>query len=144
MEKVHPSSSTRRKLSVHCFSQNPKSGHVSVAAAEALEKELENANVDTSAFAWRTELMAEGEPDIEKFLKYWQNALAKESQAVLGKLITTLHTLRQNYPAGKDVAGAMRHDVTPIKDVQAFKKSLVISERPHPLVDWNDLPTAHL
>jgi insulysin len=144
MAKVHTSSPTRAKLSIHCRSQKPRPGHISVAAAEAFEQEAKNAGIDVAPIAWREELMSDGEPTAADFAKFWQGALAGASPAVTAKLLVAMQGLVKEFPAEKDVEGALGSNVVRVEDVQVFKRSLAVSERPHPLVDWKDIPTSHL
>ncbi|KAI0032813.1 Metalloenzyme, LuxS/M16 peptidase-like protein [Vararia minispora EC-137] len=144
MSKVHPSSKTRAKVSVHCLSQKPRPGHISLAAAEAFVHEVKNVPVDVDALHWREELMADGEPTTSDFAKFWQKALAGTSPAIAGKLLVAMQTLVQKFPSEKDAEGSLNSDVVHIDNVLAFKESLNVSERPYPLVEWKDLPTAHL
>ncbi|KAI0310642.1 Metalloenzyme, LuxS/M16 peptidase-like protein [Amylostereum chailletii] len=142
MSKVHPSSTIRSKLSIHLVSQKPRPGHVSVAAAEAFAKVVKDAGVVIDDAKWKEELIGEGEPSVPDFAKFWQTALAGGSSDLAAKLVAAMPEIMKQYPAEKDAEGELAKNAVHIQDVQAFRKSLKVSEPPRPLVEWNDLPTS--
>ncbi|KAA1469392.1 hypothetical protein DENSPDRAFT_835009 [Dentipellis sp. KUC8613] len=133
-----PSSTERKKLSVHVKSQMPRTKHVSSAAMDAFAQHLKDANVALEDVNWREEL--EGEPTVADFKKYWTGVFTERSIKDTDSLLSVVSGLVEKYPATKDAEGALRSDVKQIEDIKAFKASLRITDPPKPLVEWNDLP----
>ena len=135
LSHVHPSSTTRSKLSVHSRSQQPRPKHVSIAAAEAFERLVQEAGIAVDGISWREDFAADAEPLASDFTKHW------EGEAV-EKLLVALPELLEMHPARADSEGALRDGVIHIEDPKAFRASLKVSEPPKPLVEWGDLPTS--
>ncbi|KAJ7825860.1 Metalloenzyme, LuxS/M16 peptidase-like protein [Mycena leptocephala] len=114
MNDVHPASKTRAKLSVHMQSQKPRQPRVSSAATEAFAVLVREKALDgVTETAWKDAPSGEDHPPLPDFVKY----------PVPGE--------------GEDIP---RPGVTYITDVEAFKKGLVASVDPGPMVQWGDLP----
>ncbi|KAG6860960.1 hypothetical protein C0995_005624 [Termitomyces sp. Mi166 len=136
LSRVHPSSTTRSKLSVHMISHKTHPKKVSIVASRAFDALLREAGVD--AETWKTSLSGDETPLATDFINYWKQALEKEPDSA--RLINAIPELVERYPApgeGKDVP---RSDVTYIKNLKAFKASLAESVHSGPLVQWGDLP----
>jgi insulysin len=129
LSRVHPSSSTRSKLSVHLRSQKPPPPRMSAAAVEAFEALLKRPEL---AGRWKEELAGDETPIVDDFRKYW------ESQDIEPEILAAIPDLVVKYPMERQAA--RMEGVTYIEDVEAFKKSLEISEESRPLVEWGDLP----
>ncbi|KAI0053918.1 hypothetical protein FA95DRAFT_1551697 [Auriscalpium vulgare] len=141
LSRVHPSSSTRAKLSIHARSQKPPTKHISIAAAEAFVQLAKSEGLPVENIHWKEDLMASGEPTVAEFATFWQKALADSPAEVKQKLLEGVTSILENHPADKDAEGTYKDGVVHIKDVKAFKSSLAVSELPKPLAEWNDLPT---
>ncbi|KAF8965197.1 Metalloenzyme, LuxS/M16 peptidase-like protein [Flammula alnicola] len=136
LSRVHPSSRTRSKLSVHMISQKPHPKKVSPAAAEAFEALVHEALPEVHEKAWRTAIDND-KPTLVEFGQYWMKNLTGEDAK---KLLIQLPGLVDKYPVEGEVEDRKRSDVTYIEDKKAFKDSLRVSIDPGPMVEWNDLP----
>jgi insulysin len=141
LTRVHPSSKTRSKLSIHAQSQKPPTKHVSRAAADAFAQVMLEHGIQIEDVDWSASLYADGEPTETQFSAFWKDALVGAPVETSDKLFAALPHLLEHFPAQKDAQGSLPEDVTHIKDILAFRKSLKVSEYPKPLVTWNDLPT---
>lgn len=152
MSNVHPSSTTRSKLSVHAISQKPRTKHVSPAALQAFvelaRQKSSSTSIDIDEIPWKDEFgTAENEPSVLDFAKFWKTALEEkgaEGTKVMEELFEALPDLIKQFPAKADYEGVLPEGVKKVEDVEAFKKGLTVSERPRALVQWGDLPTPHL
>ena len=144
LARVHPSSKTRSKLSIHTQSQKPQPKHVSRAAADAFVQIAQEQGFNPEDVDWSSSLYADGEPSETQFATFWKNTLAEGPAGAAEKTFTALPQLTERFPAERDATGSLREDVVYIKDISAFRKSLQVSEPPRPLVDWNDLSIARL
>jgi len=144
LTRVHPSSKTRSKLSVHLQSQKPQSKHVSRAAAEAFAQAMQEHGTQIEDIDWNDSLYADGEPTETQFSTFWKGELVEAPAETSDKVFAALPHLLEQFPAQKDAQGSLSEDVIHIEDVVAFRKSLKVSEHPKPLVAWNDLPTPRI
>ncbi|KDR81747.1 hypothetical protein GALMADRAFT_58881 [Galerina marginata CBS 339.88] len=136
LSRVHPSSKTRSKLSVHMISQKSGPKRVSVSAAEAFENLVHEAFPDIDEKAWRS-AVENNNPTIIEFGQYWLKTLNSEEGK---KLLAQLPDLvDQHFVEGED-EDRPRSNVTYIEDKKAFKQGLTPSVDPGPMVEWNDLP----
>jgi insulysin len=142
LTRVHPSSKTRSKLSIHLQSQTPQPKHVSHAAAYAFAQIAHEKGFNLEEVDWSSSLYADGEPSEIQFATFWRDTLTEGSTGAVEKIFAALPQLTERFPAEKDATGSLKEDVIHIKDISAFRKSLRVSEPPKPLVDWNDLPIA--
>ena len=146
LTKVHPSSPTRSKLSVHCLSQKPRPKKVSLAAAQAFADLVRTAGFAVDEAAWQEEMGSDPTFTIIDFEKYWKGILvepgvkAEEAQQLLGQI----SSLVEKYPAQEeDENGVVRRaGVNYVEDIKAFKAGLPLSEPPRPLVPWDELMTS--
>ena len=90
---------------------------------------------------WSSSLFADGEPTEAQFSSYWKNAFADapEGTSASDRIFAALPHLLEHFPAEKDAKGSLAKDVIHINDIQAFKRSLKVSEYPKPLVAWDVL-----
>jgi insulysin len=144
LARVHPSSKTRSKLSVHLQSQKPQSKHVSRAAADAFVQAVQEHGTEIEGIDWSDSLYADGEPTETQFSAFWKAELVDAPAETSDKVFAALPHLLEQFPAQRDAQGSLSEDVIHIKDVVAFRKSLKVSESPKPLVAWNDLPTPRI
>jgi insulysin len=142
LSRVHPSSKTRSKLSIHAQSQTPPPKHVSRAAADAFVEVVQKNDIEIEGIDWSTSLYADGEPTETQFLAFWKEALVRAPVETSDELFSALPHLLERFPAQNDAQGSLPEDVIHINDILAFRKSLKVSEYPKPLVAWNDLPTS--
>ncbi|KAH9928156.1 Metalloenzyme, LuxS/M16 peptidase-like protein [Fomitopsis serialis] len=144
MDRVHPSSSARAKVSVHLHSQKPRPKKISLGAMEAFEALLLDRGIAIDTQRWREELTGEGEPLLAQFGKYWQDTLSSLSPLVspeiAQELMAALPAIMENNPADADYEGTLKDGVNFVDDPKAFKASLRRADPPRPLVNWDDLP----
>ena len=136
MSKVHPSSQTRSKLSVHMLSQKPRPKRVSCAAAQAFEVLVRQAFPGIDEKAWRNSVEEEI-PSLVEFGQYWLKALDTEEGK---KVLMQLPALLNEYPVAGEDDDHKRTDVVYIEDQKAFKAGLLSVANPGPLEQWNDFP----
>jgi insulysin len=139
LNHVHPSSKTRSKLSIHAQSQKPRPKHISRAAAHAFALVVQENGIRVEEADWSSSLFADGEPTEAQFSAYWKNVLADAPEGMSDRVFVALPHLSERFPAEKDAQGSLAKDVIHINDIQAFKKSLKVSEYPKPLVAWDVL-----
>lgn len=137
---VDPSSPERAKVSVHLKSQKPRPAKISVAAMEAFAQKVAEKGYSVDEQAWRDALAADGDAPMDKFGKYWRDALLAQAAAVPPSvaqgLTAEVPMLLKQYPA----AGAAETLVPDeravyIQDPKAFRATLPVSEKPRPLVE---------
>ena len=136
---IHPSSKTRSKLSIHAQSRKPRPKHISRAAAHAFALIVQENGIRVEEADWSSSLFADGEPTEAQFSVYWKNVFADAPEGMSDRVFVALPHLSERFPAEKDAQGSMAKDVIHINDIQAFKKSLKVSEYPKPLVAWDML-----
>ncbi|KAH9857197.1 insulin-degrading enzyme [Lenzites betulinus] len=143
---VDPASTQRSKLSVHVKSQKPRPAKISVPAMEAFAKKVAARGYSVDEQAWKAALAADGDAPMEKFAGYWRDALLAQastvSPQVAQELTTEVPPLLKQYPAADDGQEVVVEGATFIQEPKTFRASLKASARPHPLVDWADLPTS--
>ena len=139
--RVHPSSKTRSKLSIHLQSQKPPAKHVSREAADAFAEVVQEHDIDIEDVDWSTALYADGEPTETQFSVFWKEALVGAPVEKSDKLFAALPHLLEHFPAQKDAQGSLPEDVIHIKDIVEFRSSPKVSEYPKPLIAWNDNPS---
>ncbi|KAI0748561.1 Metalloenzyme, LuxS/M16 peptidase-like protein [Daedaleopsis nitida] len=144
---VDPSSSERAKLSVHFKSQKPRPANISVAAMEAFAQKVAEKGYAVDEQAWRDALAAEGDAALDKFGKYWRDALLAQAATVPPQVAQSLTAevpaLLKQYPAADEKEDVVVDERTVfIQDPKAFRASLPVNERPRPMVEWGDLPTS--
>ena len=144
LTRVHPSSKTRSKLSIHLQSQKPQPKHVSREAAFGFVQTLHEQGFNLENVDWSRSLYADGEPSELQFTTFWKNTLTDGPAGAVEKIFASLSHLTERFPAERDATGSLNEDVVHIKDIPTFRKSLHVSEPPKPLVVWDDLPIARL
>ncbi|KAF8163442.1 Metalloenzyme, LuxS/M16 peptidase-like protein [Crassisporium funariophilum] len=138
MSKVHPSSQTRSKLSVHMVSQKAQPNKLSASAAQAFEVLVHQTHPTLDEKAWRESV--EGDtPNLVEFAQYWMKVLNTEDGK---KVMMQLPGLMEKYPVDGEGEDRKRSDVVYIEDMKAFKAGLAASVDPGPMVQWNDLPVS--
>ncbi|KAI0005889.1 Metalloenzyme, LuxS/M16 peptidase-like protein [Russula compacta] len=142
LTRVHPSSKTRSKLSIHAQSQKPWPKYVSRVAADAFAQVVQENGLQVEEAEWSASLFADGEPTEAQFLAFWKNACVEAPAETSDRLFAALPHLMEHFPAQKDAQGSLTENVIHIQDILAFRKSLKVSERPKPLVAWNDIPAS--
>ena len=136
LSKVHQSSSSRGKLSVHMISQKAHSKHVSAKAAEVFISEVATRIPGVDAQAWRAEL--DEKPLLQDFATYWSGKIG-DSDA--GKtVLERLPEIVKDHPAEGESQHYSKPSAKYIEDLAQFKGTLQPSVDPGPMVDWNDLP----
>ena len=141
LARVHPSSKTRSKLSIHAQSQKPPAKHVSRVAADAFAEVVQEHDIDIEDVDWSASLYVDGEPTEAQFSTFWKEALVGAPVEKSDKVFAALPHLLEHFPAQKDAQGSLPEDVIYIEDIVAFRNSLKVSEYPKPLIAWNDNPS---
>ncbi|THU88604.1 hypothetical protein K435DRAFT_679530 [Dendrothele bispora CBS 962.96] len=141
MSKVHPSSKTRSKLSIHMKSQKPPTKHVSTAAAQAFEVLLHETPLELNGVAWK-ETLGDDTPKLDAFQTYWASVL--EGKEGGEALLAAIPELVAKYPLEGEGADPAQDSVTFIEDLKVFKTVLQPALDPGPMVNWGDLPAPNL
>ncbi|RXW22316.1 hypothetical protein EST38_g3526 [Candolleomyces aberdarensis] len=136
--RVHPSSPSRSKLSVHMISQKARPKRVSVEATTAFEAAVSQQFPLVDPKAWKADL--EETPLLQDFTAYWKGKLGEDEKAQA--LLKTVPSLVEQYPLEGERQHFSKQGATYIQDIKQFKQSLQPSVDPGPLVEWNDLPVA--
>ena len=145
MTRMHPSSPTRSKLSVHCLSQKPRPKQISAAAGQAIASLARAAGVAVDDADWREELGSDPAPSIADFEKYWKDVLVEPTvkPEVAQQLLGEIPSIVEKYPAEGDIEDSVkRPNVTYIDDLKAFRATLTRTDTPEPLENWGDLPSS--
>ena len=142
LSRVHPSSKTRSKLSIHAKSQKSRPIHISRAAADAFAQVVRENGIQVEEAGWSSSLFADGEPTEAQFSAYWKNALADAPEGMSDRVFAAMPHLLELFPAENDAQGSLTKDVIHIDDIHAFKEGLKVSEYPKPLVAWDDVLTS--
>ncbi|KAF5373799.1 hypothetical protein D9758_000838 [Tetrapyrgos nigripes] len=141
MSKVHPSSKSRSKLSVHMKSRKPSPKHVSTAAVQALETLLRDSNLELNGVAWK-ETLGEETPKLDAFQTYWAGVLGgKEGGEAI---LAAIPELVKKYPLEGEGVDPVQDGVTFIEDLKVFRSKLQVAVDPGPMVNWGDLPVPNL
>ena len=140
MTRVHPSSKTRAKLSIHMVSQKIRAKKVSLAASQAFETLVHEAFPDVDEKAWKETVESDALSLVE-FGHYWLKILDSDEGR---KFLAQLPVLVDKYPVDGEGEDRRRPEITYIEDPKAFKAGLTLSVDPGPFVQWNDLPVSRL
>ena len=103
---------------------------------------MQENEIQVEEAGWSSTLFADGEPTEAQFSSYWKSSLADAPEGTSDRIFAALPHLLEHFPAAKDAQGSLTKDVIQIDDIQAFKKSLKVSEYPKPLVAWDDMLTS--
>jgi len=149
MEKVHPSSKTRSKLSIHMQSQtasNPPSPKFSIAASKAFLEALRSKAVVVKEDDYNR--LSAAQPPLSAVKMFWSNhfkTVSHLSESDTQYLLKRMETLTKEHPAEGSVleaevtAGQLGDDVVHVKDMAAFKAQLTISKAATPVEIYNDI-----
>lgn len=138
LTRVHPSSPSRSKLSVHMISQKTRPKRVSTEASTAFEAAVSQQFPLIDSKAWRADL--EETPLLQDFTAYWKGKLGEDEGAQA--LLKTITSLADQYPLDGERQHFSKPSATYIQDIKQFKERLQVSVDPGSLVEWNDLPVA--
>lgn len=136
--KVHQSSSSRSKLSVHMISQKARPKRVSAEATQLFETAVSEKIPGVDAKAWKTDL--EETPLLQEFTKYWKEKLGESDDGQA--LLKTIPQLVDDHPLDGERQHFSKPSATYIQDLKQFKASLQPSTDPGPMEEWNDLPVS--
>lgn len=139
MTRVHPSSSSRSKLSVQMRSQKVRPKHVSSAAAKAFEALIQDSGMNVAADGWK-EALSDETPGVEEFKKYWEDTLAGKDGA--GVLLEKISELLRMYPVEGEGEDPSQPGATYIGDMKEFRATLQPSVGLGAMVHWGDLPVS--
>ena len=129
---VDPSSPERAKVSVHLKSQKPRPTKISVAAMEAFAQKVAAKGYSVDEQAWRDALAADGDAPLDKFGKYWRDALLAQAATVpptvAQGLTAEVPTLLKQHPAA-DADERLEPDERAvfIQDPKAFRAMLPVT-----------------
>ncbi|KZS90042.1 insulin-degrading enzyme [Sistotremastrum niveocremeum HHB9708] len=144
MKFVHPSSTSRRKFSIHCRAQKAQSVKFTSLAAGEYLKRLKAAGfpVDEQLYLQ----LSAAEPPLDAVKTFWLNAFSEQpgfgSSSTAQELLRSLDDLAQEFPSSdpvSDTAVELHPRNTLISDLVSFKRSLHISTAATPVADFHDL-----
>lgn len=141
LSHVHPSSSTRAKLSVHMHSQKPPK-RISTEAAHAFALLAREAGHIISDDDFMVIMGTDGTVTPQEFVKHWAGLLGDMDDAK--SLFLSLPALVNKYPIegeGDDQPWPNAHY---IEDLRSFKSNLSTTIDQGPFVEWGDLPIPRL
>ena len=138
--RVHQSSPTRRKLSVHMISQKTRPKRVSPKAASVFEASVLQKLPALEFKDWKSEL--DETPLLQDFSAFWEGELGDSPESQ--DLLKTLPSLVEAHPLPGERQHYSKPGATYIQDTKEFKTSLSPSTDPGPIVDWGDLPSPRL
>ncbi|KIP12311.1 hypothetical protein PHLGIDRAFT_21111 [Phlebiopsis gigantea 11061_1 CR5-6] len=144
---VHHSSPSRAKLAVHLKAQKTRPKRISEAAVAAFAESLEKKGTSVDQAKWKEELFSSGEPALTQATTYWQQLLVGEKSLSEDEVKVVLHTLlkfSEESPAASDYEGKLKEGTSLVEDPKGYRSTLRLTELPHPVVDWNDLPNSKL
>lgn len=137
LSSVHPSSTQRAKLSVHCVSRKPRPKKLSPRALLEVDAALKSRGI-TLPLEWMDELPeSRTVPDVLRALKENLNDTAAAS--IVEKDVAAL---AEKYPDESDRHGVLPEGCIVVEDPKKFRDSLKVAEGAVPLVDWGDLPVS--
>ncbi|KAF8637420.1 hypothetical protein AX17_002915 [Amanita inopinata Kibby_2008] len=137
LSHIHPSSTTRAKLSVHMHSQKPPR-RIGMAAAQAFASLVQETGHDIPENIWKETIGNDSSVSVEEFVKNWSGLLQGTEQAK--SLLSALPGLIEKYPVEGEGKDCTQADACYIQDVKDFKSSLPISVDQGPVIQWGDLP----
>ena len=139
LTSVHPSSSQRAKLSVHCVSHKPRPKILSSMALLEVDAALEKHGI-TLPIDWMDKLP---EADtVSGTLQALKEIINDPAAAVVVE--KELASLAEKYPDDNDRHGILPTGYVTIDDPKKFRDSLQVAEGAIPLVDWGDLPVSRI
>lgn len=144
---MHHSSPSRAKLAVHLKAQKTRPKRISEAAVAAFAESLEKKGTSVDQAKWKEELFSSGEPALTQATTYWQQLLVGEKSLSEDEVKVVLHTLlkfSEESPAASDYEGKLKEGTSLVEDPKGYRSTLRLTELPHPVVDWNDLPNSKL
>jgi insulysin len=137
LTKVHPSSSQRAKLAVHCVSRKPRPKILSSMALLEVAAALEKHGI-TLPTDWMDKL-----PEVDTVsgtLQVLKEIINDPAAAVIAE--KELAALAEKHPDNSDRHGILPTGYVTIDDPKKFRDSLQVAEGAVPLVDWGDLPVS--
>lgn len=143
MEKIHPTSRSRSKLSLHLRSQTAPSPKFSVAASVALLDDLKSRGVVVQEADYHR--LSAAEPALSAVKAVWANhfkSLPSLSKSDADALLKAMDRVAKEHPAPvntDDGHGQLTDNVEHVHDVAAFKAGLTMSKAATPIVVYNDV-----
>ena len=141
LSHVHPSSTTRAKLSVHMHSQKPPK-RISTEAAQAFASLTREAGHKVPDEDWMEIMGADGTAAPEEFSRHWAGLLGGVDKAK--SLFASLPALVQRYPVEGEGEDTVQPDARYIQDLETFKLGQPVAIHHGPCVEWGDLPISRL
>ncbi|EGO21183.1 hypothetical protein SERLADRAFT_363280 [Serpula lacrymans var. lacrymans S7.9] len=138
MRQVHPSSTTRSKLSVHLRSSMQE--RVSPTAAGAFESLVKDAKLAVKKIAWK-QAFGDELPVVAEFRKYWEKVFteANVDSAESTALFEKLPALVEQSPVENDSWKDFRKKVEYVEDLKKFRSLLGISDEPKSVAQWDEV-----
>jgi insulysin len=146
MERIHPSSKTRSKLSIHLRSQASPSPKFSVAASRELLPALQSRGIEVKVDDYHK--LSAAEPSLANIQAFWSShfkTLSHLSQEHAKELLLMMETLTRTHPSeAESDSGVVPPGAQYIRDVASFKAGLTVSKAASPVEIYNDLATSKL
>ena len=139
MAKVHPSSKTRSKLSVHMKSKKPRLPRVSEEASRVFTALVREKMPDLDENAWKD--LGEGVHTLADFQSHWAQALEGRD---VSELMAAFPAIMEKHPVEGEGVDKKREGVEYIDDLAAFRKTLQPAPLVGALVEWGDMPAPRL
>ncbi|KAF8059523.1 Metalloenzyme, LuxS/M16 peptidase-like protein [Lyophyllum atratum] len=136
LSHVHPTSSTRSKLSVHVVSQKALPKRVSFAAFQAFRALLHEAKIDIHEIAWEECMGSDGNPLITNFIDYWREVFVTKGN--LNGFLDAIPELVEKYPIDNGSSGRFCSGSSCIEGLKGFKAGLTPSVDLGPMAHWGD------
>ncbi|KAG9014054.1 Insulinase (Peptidase M16) [Tulasnella sp. JGI-2019a] len=143
MEKIHPASKSRSKLSLHLRSQTAPSPKFTVAASVALLNALKLRGVAVQEEDYHR--LSAAEPPLSAVKAFWTNhfkSLSDLSKSNVEDLLKTMDRVAKENPApnsAEDGNGKLADDVVYVHEMSTFKAGLAMSRAATPIVLYNDV-----
>jgi insulysin len=140
MERIHPSSPTRSKLSIHLRSQAIPSPKFSVAASKELLSALQRRGIKVDVDNFHKLLAAEPRlADVQAFWSSHFKTLSYLSQKHALELLLLMETLTRTHPSeAESDSGVVPPGAQYIHDVSSFKAGLEIAKAASPVEIYDD------
>lgn len=139
MTKVHPSSKSRSKLSVHMKSTKARQPRVSEEAAKQFAKLVREKMPDVDESAWKD--LGEGVHTLADFQSHWAQALKGRD---VSELMAAFPAIVEEFPVQGEGVDKPRDGVEYIQDPTLFRTTLKVAPETGPLVEWGDMPASRL
>ncbi|KAG8912214.1 Insulinase (Peptidase M16) [Tulasnella sp. 408] len=134
---IHPSSSTRAKISIQLKSQIAPATRFSKEASRRLVEALRQKGVpvDDSALEGDEPLLS----DVRQFWTEQFKSIPDFEEATAQELLQTIDTLAKQHPSADSTLESLGSDVIPVQNMAMFKAGLAVSKAATPVEIYSDL-----